>query len=85
MNNRNGPPDAVKIREKEDNEIMEKKFYSLQEVADLLGLHINTVRNHIKAGRLHGRRIGRQWRFSEEDLQNYISQDDTGKKEKDNE
>ena len=62
----------------------EKKYYSAQDVADMLGLHINTVRNHIKAGRLQGRRAGRQWRFTEEDIKKYM-QPDTGEKRKDNE
>ena len=62
----------------------EKKYYSTEEVSRMLGLHVNTIRRHVKEGRLKAYRFGRQWRFTEEDLQEYM-QPDTGEKRKDNE
>ena len=32
---------------------MDDKMYSVEEVADLLGLHVRTVRGYIRAGRLN--------------------------------
>ncbi|GAA0210612.1 helix-turn-helix domain-containing protein [Actinomadura nitritigenes] len=38
-------------------------MYSVEEVADLLGLHVRTVRGYIRAGRLEAVRIGKQYRI----------------------
>ncbi|MDL4821991.1 helix-turn-helix domain-containing protein [Actinomadura opuntiae] len=43
---------------------MTEKMYSVEEVADLLGLHVRTVRGYIRAGRLRAVRIGKQYRIS---------------------
>ena len=45
-----------------------KPFYSIYEVADLMNVHPNTVRNHIKAGILTAGKVGHQWRISRDDL-----------------
>ncbi|TMQ90701.1 helix-turn-helix domain-containing protein [Actinomadura soli] len=44
-------------------------MYSVEEVADLLGLHVRTVRGYIRAGRLTAVRIGKQYRISAADLE----------------
>jgi excisionase family DNA binding protein len=43
---------------------MAERMYSVEEVADLLGLHVRTVRGYIRAGRLEAVRIGKQYRIS---------------------
>ncbi|MFB4303596.1 helix-turn-helix domain-containing protein [Actinomadura sp. NTSP31] len=48
---------------------MTEKMYSVEEVADLLGLHVRTVRGYIRAGRLRAVRIGKQYRISVAALQ----------------
>jgi excisionase family DNA binding protein len=45
------------------------EWYSLEEVADRLGLHVRTVRNYVRDGRLGAVRIGKQYRVSRADLQ----------------
>jgi excisionase family DNA binding protein len=47
---------------------MENKMYSVEEVADLLGLHVRTVRGYIRSGRLKAVRIGKQYRIASTDL-----------------
>lgn len=47
---------------------MNKDLYSIVEVADLLGLHVKTVRNYIHEGRLQSTRVGKQFRVSRADL-----------------
>jgi excisionase family DNA binding protein len=43
-------------------------WYSLEEVADQLGLHVRTVRSYVRDGRLGAVRIGKQYRVSDADL-----------------
>lgn len=47
---------------------MEEELYSVEQVADLLNLHVKTVRNYVREGRLKAVRIGKQYRISGEDL-----------------
>jgi excisionase family DNA binding protein len=44
-------------------------MYSLDQVAKRLGLHVRTVRNYVRTGRLKARRIGKQYRVTREDLE----------------
>lgn len=44
-------------------------MYSVEEVADLLGLHVRTVRGYIRGGRLKAVRIGKQYRIAAVDLE----------------
>ena len=54
---------------------------SLREVADRLGVSEMTVRRLVKRGELVAVRVGGQYRISEENLQRYISERQTGKVE----
>ena len=44
-------------------------FYSIEQVAARLGLHVRTVRNYVRDGRLKAVRIGKQYRITQEDLE----------------
>jgi excisionase family DNA binding protein len=46
-------------------------LYSAEEVADVLGLHVRTVRGYVRDGRLPAVRIGKQYRISERDLREF--------------
>lgn len=48
---------------------MKEKMYSVDEVADHLGLHVRTVRGYIRDGRLKATRIGKQYRIAPADLE----------------
>ncbi len=48
------------------------KFYTTDEVAEMLRLHAQTVRNLLLEKRLGGIKIGMEWRVSEEDLTEFI-------------
>ncbi|RDG39335.1 helix-turn-helix domain-containing protein [Streptomyces corynorhini] len=47
----------------------ERDLYSVGEVAELLGLHVRTVRNYVRDGRLKAVRIGKQYRVSRADFE----------------
>ncbi len=47
---------------------MEQDLYTVDQVAELLNLHVKTVRNYVKEGRLKAVRIGKQYRIAGEDL-----------------
>jgi excisionase family DNA binding protein len=48
------------------------KLYDLQEVANILQVHIDTVRRYIKSGALRAAKIGKAYRVQERDLQAFI-------------
>jgi len=47
---------------------MNEDLYSVEQVAELLGLHVKTVRHYVREGRLKAVRIGKQYRISGDDL-----------------
>ncbi len=49
-----------------------KPYYSINEIAELLDVHPNTIRNHIKAGILPASKAGWQWRISRDDFITYL-------------
>src|ERR1035438_9217480 len=48
---------------------MPQELYSVEQVADLLRLHVRTVRNYVREGKLKAVRIGKQYRIAREDLE----------------
>jgi excisionase family DNA binding protein len=48
---------------------MPKELYSVEQVAERLGLHVKTVRGYVREGRLKAVRIGKQYRIAQEDLE----------------
>lgn len=45
-----------------------EKLYTVKDVATITGFTERTIRNYIRDGRLRGKKIGVQWRFSEDDV-----------------
>ncbi|MET9954327.1 helix-turn-helix domain-containing protein [Streptomyces sp. NPDC006339] len=45
-----------------------QRFYTVEQVAGLLDLHVKTVRGYVRDGRLPATRVGRQYRIRPEDL-----------------
>lgn len=48
---------------------MGTEMYSVEQVAERLGLHVRTVRGYIRSGRLKAVRIGKQYRIARPDLE----------------
>lgn len=49
--------------------MVSQSLYSVEQVADLLDLHVKTVRGYVRDGRLKAVRIGKQYRIAREDLE----------------
>jgi len=47
----------------------EARLYSLEQVAERLGLQVRTVRSYVRSGRLKAMRIGKQYRVTRESLE----------------
>lgn len=47
---------------------MTQELYSVDQVSERLGLHVRTVRNYVRDGRLKAVRIGKQYRIAQQDL-----------------
>ncbi|MEH0973797.1 helix-turn-helix domain-containing protein [Micromonospora sp. CPCC 205546] len=47
---------------------MSEEMFSVEQVAERLGLHVRTVRGYIRTGRLRAVRIGKQYRIARADL-----------------
>lgn len=47
---------------------LSKEFYTIEEAAELLKVHSNTIRNNIKNGNLKALKIGLQWRIPRREL-----------------
>ena len=53
---------------------MSSDLYSVDQVAERLGLHVRTVRGYVRDGRLKAVRIGKQYRIAEADLEAFTGQ-----------
>lgn len=47
---------------------MEEKFYTVDQIAEILGMHHKTIRKFITEGKLRANKVGKQWRISGHDL-----------------
>ncbi len=53
------------------------KFYTTQEVAELLHLNVKTVRAMINKKRLHAVKIGNEYRVTDEHIRQFIEENQT--------
>jgi excisionase family DNA binding protein len=49
-------------------------LYSAEQVAELLNLHVKTVRRYLRDGRLKAKRIGKEYRITRADLQAFAGE-----------
>jgi len=49
-------------------------YYSLEEIAKKLSVHVNTVRNLVKSKQLPAVKMGAQWRVNKRDLVTYLEE-----------
>ncbi|WP_199880570.1 helix-turn-helix domain-containing protein [Bacillus massiliglaciei] len=58
---------------------MVKPLYTVEEVAKMTGLTSRTIHNYIRDGKIKGKKIGVQWRFTEENIEALFSDADAKK------
>ena len=51
---------------------MEQRAFSLKEVASILGVHPETIRRAVKAGKLKAAKIGKDYRIAKHELERYF-------------
>lgn len=51
---------------------MSHEFYSVEQVAERLDLHVRTVRAYVRDGRLKALKIGKQYRITRGDLEAFL-------------
>lgn len=56
---------------------MRDKTMTVEQAAEYLQVHGNTVRALLNSGRLPGRRIGGQWRISQAALERFVQTPET--------
>ena len=51
---------------------MNIKLHSAQEVADLIGIKVDTLYRYARSGQIRSMKIGKAWKFSDTDLQDFL-------------
>ena len=49
------------------------KLYSLTEIEEIVGLTAQTLKRHIKSGKLDAVKIGNRWKVTKKNLEEYIN------------
>lgn len=63
------PNHRPRMELKTDGIRLEDEYYTIEELAKLLKVHKNTIRNAIKDGRIKAEKFGQQWRIRKKDIQ----------------
>lgn len=61
---------------------MEEKFFTTEQVANILQVHPFTILKFIKVGKLKGLKLGRVYRIKESDVKDFIENMMTGPRQK---
>lgn len=54
---------------------MEEKIFTVDQAAEILGLHPKTVRRFIREGKFKATKVGKQWRILKDDLDIFLGRD----------
>jgi excisionase family DNA binding protein len=61
-----------------DENSMEDKFYTIDQIAELLCMHHKTIRKFINEGKLGASKVGKQWRITGHDLSVFMEKNNVG-------
>ena len=56
-----------------------EKLFTVEDIAKMASMTTRTIRNYLKEGTLEGRKIGGQWRFTEEDIKKFMESGNVSK------
>jgi len=62
------------VIEKLDNDLPEKPFFSIKEVAELFGVSKKTVRRWVNTGKIHAYKMDTGWRISRKELLEFVAE-----------
>ena len=57
-----------------DNHEQYKSFFTVEQVADLLQIHWQTVLNYIKSGKLNALKLGKGYRIPQESIIEFVNE-----------
>lgn len=52
--------------------------YATEELARLLGVNDRTIQDYLRDGKLKGRKIGKRWHVSDDNLREFFNEGETG-------
>ncbi|MFI8706017.1 helix-turn-helix domain-containing protein [Bacillus sp. NPDC077411] len=61
---------------------MENQFYTIDKIAEILGMHHKTIRKFITEGKLGANKVGKQWRISGHDLSVFMEKNNVSPNDK---
>lgn len=61
---------------------MDNEFYTIDKIAEILGVHHKTIRKFITEGKLAASKVGKQWRISGHDLSVFMEKDNANLNDK---
>lgn len=63
--------------------MVDERWFTVEQIAELLHVHVNTVRSWLRAGRLKGRAFGGKtgWRVRESALKEFLEREERPGKE----
>ena len=56
-----------------------EKLFTVEDIAKMASMTTRTIRNYLREGKLEGRKIGGQWRFTEEDIGKFMDSGNVSK------
>lgn len=57
---------------------MVEKYYTVEQIAEIINLHPKTIQRYIREGRLNAQKVGKAWRVSGHDLSVFLEEDQNG-------
>ena len=61
------------------DKLLTDKLYTVEDIATMTSLTTRTIRSYLKDGTLKGRKIGGQWRFTKDDVGNFMDSGNFGR------
>lgn len=61
---------------------MDNEFYTIDKIAEILGMHHKTIRKFITEGKLSASKVGKQWRISGHDLSVFMEKNNVNLSDK---